>query len=658
MSDVNKPLRRESRVRTARPVRAEYAETQAVREEQAVQPEVVLVQQQRLEELQECQRRLTVLVEGYLLALEQADGCRDVRSDLELGAEKPQELSRYRFWDRIRRHLDEVQSFAPDLVRSKSEMEAAVRSFKSSLERAKAEVNRAVRQASRLDEVQRERIVKSVLGYLDQMVGSATDIARECKEETLRVLGQIERCIERILEQPRPDGSAKVSSQAVAVEWRLTRPASSSKGQAAQPDRWMRSGHDRSQTRKEDVAVERRPEPFILQITGLTDRGFEVRALKSPKGEPHEMGMLPYDPDDLIVVLKLLELGYEDPGLFNEPQRERLWGLGLVRDGSTTPDLLASLGKRLYQALFPGEVHTAFQAAFHRAREERVAVALQLRFDEDAVDLARYPWELLHDGKRHLLSGGLVEMTRYIAYSEAVTGLEVGPPWHLLFIAPRPRGLTELPGDAERSAVWESLQPLDRPDGLRLERLEPPTYEALLDRLRGEEYHIIHFDGHGFFARRCPRCGEMLYPHLVTCRQCGASLEGIEPLGYLAFEERDGRVDYVNTEAMENLLVRSEVRLTFLSACQSAVVRGRSLFGGLGPGLIGAGVPSVVAMQFPVSVEAATEFARGFYKALARFETVPRAVAEGRMGLFRSGVWYVPVLYLRSTDEEGRLFVE
>jgi CHAT domain-containing protein len=172
------------------------------------------------------------------------------------------------------------------------------------------------------------------------------------------------------------------------------------------------------------------------------------------------------------------------------------------------------------------------------------------------------------------------------------------------------------------------------------------------------DYHILHFDGHGLFARRCPACAEFNQPQAAGCHACTASLEQVPAQGYLVFEDRFGDADYVNTEAMENLLIGGEVRLILLSACQSGVVPGESLFGGLGPGLIRAGVPAVVGMQLSVPVEDAVHFARGFYTALAEGETVARAVAEGRRRLFRAQSWFIPTLYLRSTGGEGRLFLE
>ena len=55
-------------------------------------------------------------------------------------------------------------------------------------------------------------------------------------------------------------------------------------------------------------------------------------------------------------------------------------------------------------------------------------------------------------------------------------------------------------------------------------------------------------------------------------------------------------------------------------------------------------------------VNAAITFAQSFYKTLAQGETVARAVAQGRRRLFRDETWYIPTLYLRSQDDEGRLF--
>ncbi len=398
--------------------------------------------------------------------------------------------------------------------------------------------------------------------------------------------------------------------------------------------------------------------PFKLHIARLAGQTFEVCALETPMGEPHAVAQLPFAVEHLTPILKALELGQFQPDRFTEPETRALEDTGLLRNARLVPDLLPLIGRGLYQALFPDQVGTAFQMAMNEARKSRDTVALQLRIDHDAVGLARYPWELVHDGHRHLLSGGIVELTRYIAYPEAVTTLPAAPPWRLLYIAPRPGDVAPLPQAVEQPVVWRGLEPLSETGMLALDRLDPPTYEALLDQMSVGDYHILHFDGHGLFARRCPACAGFNPPQAAGCHACSAFLEQVPALGYLVFEDKFGDADYVSAEAMENLLIGGEVRLILLSACRSGVVSGESIFGGLGPGLIRAGVPAVVGMQLSVSVEDAVQFAHGFYTALAEGQTLARAVAEGRRRLFRAQSWFIPTLYLRGTGGEGRLFVE
>lgn len=395
---------------------------------------------------------------------------------------------------------------------------------------------------------------------------------------------------------------------------------------------------------------------FKLQLARQAGLQFEARALQTPMGEPRAAGRLPFDAADLSAVLQLLEKSGYDPADFGDDQAEALRRLGLVQADQLAHDHLRRIGQGLFDALFPGDVGVAFRVAFNQARQARQAILLQLRFDPDAVELASYPWELLHNGQRHLASAGAVELTRYIAYGEAAPALPVEPPARLLFVEARPKDLNALPPESERLAVWNALRGLAEGGKLALERLDTPTYDALLDRMASADYHLIHFDGHGLFARRCPRCRSMNYPHLPACDNCRASLEDVSPQGYLAFEDHTGKADLVSTEDMENLLLNSPVRLMFLSACQSGMARGSSLFGGLGAGLIRAGVPAVVAMQFSAPVATTLAFTKSFYGALGRGETVSRAVAQGRQRLFRGNAWFIPTLYLRSQDDEGHIF--
>jgi DNA-binding transcriptional ArsR family regulator len=398
--------------------------------------------------------------------------------------------------------------------------------------------------------------------------------------------------------------------------------------------------------------------PFKLQIRRIVGRELEVRALETPSGEPRATSRLPYNYPELVAVLKALRAASPDGAQLKPDQKEVLRDLGLLNESGLINNLQVRVGQDLYQALFPGDLNAAFQMAWNQARGQRGTVALQLRFDEDTVALARYPWELLYY-RRHLLPSGGVELTRYISYSEASTTLSVAPPLRVLYVESRPTGLSELPDGKEQTTVGAALKALEDEGLVSLENLSPPTYDGLIDRIEGAQDHVLHFDGHGRVARRCPVCGGMNYPHHTTCQQadCGHSLEGVPPLGYLAFERGDGsrRVDWVDSNAL-GILYGSAMRLAVLSACHSGEVRGDTLFGGVGPALIQAGVPAVVAMQTPVKVRTATRFMRGFYGALARFESLPAAMTSGRRRLFRGQEWFIPALYLRSQDDEVQLF--
>ena len=398
---------------------------------------------------------------------------------------------------------------------------------------------------------------------------------------------------------------------------------------------------------------------FKLQLARLVGLEFEVRAFETPMGESRVTTRLPYDYDELTAILKALPAGSLDAARLTPAQTDTLRHLGLLTNPNMVPDLHIRVGRALYQALLSGDVGTAFQMALNQARTQRGAVALQLRFDEDVVALARYPWELLYY-RRHLLPGGAVELTRYISYPEAATTLPIKPPLRVLYIESRPTDLASLPVGSEQATVRAALDSLAQDGLLVLEGLSPPTYDALIDRIESAQDHILHFDGHGTVARCCPACGAMNYPHHTTCQRsgCGHSLKGVPSLGYLAFEHGDSsrKADWVDSGALGYLLYGSAVRAAVLSACLSGEVRGETLFSGVGPALIQAGVPTAVAMQVPITMAAASDFMRGFYGALARFESLPTAMTSGRRRLFRGQEWFIPTLYLRSQDDEGCLF--
>jgi tetratricopeptide (TPR) repeat protein len=424
------------------------------------------------------------------------------------------------------------------------------------------------------------------------------------------------------------------------------------------PQRLETRVEDLRENLKEKLPLDKPTKPVVSKLTlQLTDRPgleFDIRVIESSRGgEPHAIASLPYAPDELIAILKALSSESLEKARLTIAQFLILRDQGLLLGSDLVSDAHALVGKELYRALFPDELDQVVKMAIDQAVSKSGAVTLQLRFDEDAVNLARYPWELLHDDRRRLLQGDLVRLTRYISYSESPTTLELGePPWRVLYIESRTDDLEKLPEGKELATVRMALEASSSDEGLfAVDVLSPPTYEALVDKMQTGQYHFLHFDGHGILARDCPHCREKNYPHHTTCQACGCPLDSVRPLGFLAFEQSDnGQVDWVNSETLEHLLYGSTVQVAVLSACRTGEVRGTKLFGGVGPALIQAGVPAVVSMQTSISVDAAMKSMKGFYSGLAHRQSLQEAMAWGRQ-LIRGPEWFIPTLYLRSRSE-------
>lgn len=410
-------------------------------------------------------------------------------------------------------------------------------------------------------------------------------------------------------------------------------------------------------------------EPFehLVATYGAGERpALETRVLSSPWGTPSQRTALPYGPQQIDALLKLIERPTFAAADFGA-ELQALRSLGWVRDGQLTlprSALLRQIGRQLYEALFPrGPVRTALNVSLSLARRARAPLPFRLHLDHDAGNLARLPWELLGDDQGYLVRSGRLTLARHIAFKAPLTSLALDGPLRVLVVVSRPRDLPMLDGEAELTALRGSLGSLADRQGIEVQLLSAPVWPAFVNALTQAPYHIVHFDGHGDLRRRCPACHRLapVDERLCSARDrgtpCGTALGSVEPRGYLAFERHDGGVDWRSAENLAAALFRSpEVRLVVLSACRSASVGGGSLFGGIAPALIGMGVPAVVAMQSEVPLYATVSFAEAFYASVAARRPLVDAIADARANLDEEN-WYRPALYLRGRgDPRGVLF--
>jgi hypothetical protein len=425
-------------------------------------------------------------------------------------------------------------------------------------------------------------------------------------------------------------------------------------------------------------------ELFEISLSPINVTRFKATVTESPvDGGKSEELRLPFfegENDWRITLIKSLEsAGFQQEHFNGDGEQDWMVGANILASDRRTfhPSFQANIGKSLYQSLFPRgcKLEQALQTSIRIAEAKNTQLHIQLKFEADVVkrsQLADYPWELLHDGKR-FLAHHQVSFSRYIVHNSVLPDLPPVEQVNVLLMSSaacdQKQGLKRL-SRHEQQAIRKGLEAAEKAGHIRLAELGYPTLNALrayLTQCGGNEApHVLHFDGHGLFGKRCSnqQCRAMHKGiKAERCNVCQMVLP--EPQGYLVFEDERGEPDYVSAFQLGTLLQQTRlsdgsnrtggIALVVLSACQSGMaVAGESIFNGTAQQLIDHRVPAVIAMQYSVSVEGATRFAEQFYRSLGQKNSLSVAVSQGREAMGTEGnQWYRPVLYLRWRDNKG-----
>ena len=204
---------------------------------------------------------------------------------------------------------------------------------------------------------------------------------------------------------------------------------------------------------------------------------------------------------------------------------------------------------------------------------------------------------------------------------------------------------------------------------VNVELLRPGTFEALSEHLERKEgfYHIVHFDAHGALMNY-EQFQKQVDDHRYTfhARWGRADLNPYEGLkAFLLLEgTAKGQAEPVEAQELANLLIAKGIQVCILNACQS----GKQISGGLidgemretslGSRLMTAGMKTVVAMGYSVTVGAASLMMEKLYGELFAQKDVSEAIRRGRKALlnnknrrvyFNQVVeledWLLPVVY-------------
>ncbi len=374
---------------------------------------------------------------------------------------------------------------------------------------------------------------------------------------------------------------------------------------------------------------------FEIRILSDANRRFRIMA-SSPLGKAEELVVAPPKLKvDLVELQKAILRGSIRGGSKHS------------MSGATSADKsIAEYGDRLFSFLFHSEIETLYRANFERAENEVPQQALRIKLRIDAPELAFVPWEALYDARAHryLCPSLRTLFQRSADESDEIRGRP--PPFRILGMIAQPteyRGITldSIDAEQERSEMAGVLEPLEAAGKLTLSWTPSgnwPDFERRFFKPDfAEGWTVFHFIGHGDFD---PRQG----------------------LGFLLFEEAGssgGEAVYADDLSLFlNEIPNGRPQLVVLNACNGARSREGDLFSSTAALLASGGVPAVVAMQFPISDEAAKRFSAKFYGSLAEGFPVHQAVARARMELkrLRFSEWISPVLYMRSRD--GRVFRE
>ena len=215
--------------------------------------------------------------------------------------------------------------------------------------------------------------------------------------------------------------------------------------------------------------------------------------------------------------------------------------------------------------------------------------------------------------------------------------------------------ITVIPG---RTGVSDELKAkLTKPNraGARFTLVSGNTTYSVLQK--NFNHHVLHFLGHGVFERvepPPPADGVTEAQPKTRTRAQRATL--------LVLENEQGKSVKVPDEQIVTYLVHRGTlpRLVFLSACDTVKFdeRNPSPFTGLGPKLVAAGFPAVVAMQDQVPIEMAQELVEKFYNNLLSEGVIDLALNRSRLFSFDPEAlldnWTIPVLFMRTP--RGRLF--
>lgn len=266
-----------------------------------------------------------------------------------------------------------------------------------------------------------------------------------------------------------------------------------------------------------------------------------------------------------------------------------------------------------------------------------------LTLDTEAELLWQVPWEYLHDSEEFLGLSGNAHVVRTPKGAGSLRVSAIPQPLKILVVVSNPSGEGEFDSERALAAIQEALDYSRRMGWVELDYLEEATFAHFQSRLAAFQPHVVHYIGHG---------GKN--PHDAAAIQPPYSGKPGET--YLAFANDDGEVAPLYGKALKRLLADTpSVQLLVLSGCMTGQTAFSDALAGAGTALLREKLPALVVMQYSILVDTAIQFAKVFYEAIGRGESLSRGLTHVRQVLAQSrgehrADWGIPALYLRSPE--------
>jgi hypothetical protein len=328
-------------------------------------------------------------------------------------------------------------------------------------------------------------------------------------------------------------------------------------------------------------------------------------------------------------------------------------------------------GEDLFNAVFQ---HRAAQRLFNYFQDENQPGRL-LTISASHPAILSLPWELLRDPQGTYLfhENPRISIRRRLAGAgggRRPFKVQVKDRLRLLFVVSRPSDAGFIDPRGEAIAVLNAIQQAAA-GRVEVEFLRPATLDNLVARLedsRQPPVDIVHFDGHGVFDLDGRFQEQAKHSDPVGLTKGGNENGG--NIGYLLFEDKEGKKALITAETLGDMLNRQKVGLIVLSACQSAAMGGEDgedAMGSVAARLTHAGIPTVLAMTHSVLVTTTQQLFAKFYQGLVSGAGMGEALDNARRDLYLNQQrgerqrgenrvqlklqdWFLPALYQAAGD--------